>query len=589
MKKFTFVKVLLLVSVLVSFFCYWYLNHTVTFMYVNPYTETAGMKDISKTIYELDKMLNGARQIASSAGYKFDYVYTNGYGSGFLKNNPIPNDLDYEILIDLGTFDYSDDKTKDDIADEIVSKMDAFQYSLVTYIEMNEDKNFYSIHSAVGCLNSLNQKHNKFKEEISSSLDDAISNKKYVNHLTKISSRDGTLRYYMPYVLEPGKMLLKDYPLMMFYSDIIKYNDNMLKYERILSITLSFCAKIRHKGKISNIEINSELASTGPLNLEYRLYAPNVFFRSSAIKYLKDLYSLTDGDKYVELLMYCFADHLKVVYPEDAFEFNPIKIFKRTLQLTDMIYPVLEPEEAQEIYDFIGANLQNRDIQLLNEYINIVDIVGRVFKSGKLYEDFLRDGKMKVLIISLRDVVKELKSRNNIPAEYMSILEDYVKTDIGKILRMKNIKEIQEEQKFVQDRKFRKIITPTISKAALSVSSDRNKMQKIINILKNIYFDCGFHYLNLYVKNKDTFILEKNEYTLGIKDFHDFALKNDLSTDMKFELVPKRNIPRDYTMYKIWVRYNTTPEQDKYYANLKKVLLKNKQKFKIRKKTYFVN
>ena len=51
MKKFTFVKVLLLVSVLVSFFCYWYLNHTVTFMYVNPYTETAGMKDISKTIY----------------------------------------------------------------------------------------------------------------------------------------------------------------------------------------------------------------------------------------------------------------------------------------------------------------------------------------------------------------------------------------------------------------------------------------------------------------------------------------------------------------------------------------------------------
>ena len=588
MKKSFLINSLLVASALVAMSCYYISNHTVTFMYVNPYTETAGMKNISKTVLDMEKVLDGARKLASDNGYKFDYVYTNAYGSGFLKYNPIPNDLDYDVFIDLGTFDYTDAKTKDDVANEIMEKIEAFQYYFNAYINISDDSKFNTLRSPFDMKNALKSRHQKYSDEIAASLDDAITNKRYVNHLTKVAKDDGTVIYYMPYVMDPGQMLLKDFDLMMMYSDEVSYYDYMLKYERIVSLSLSFCATINHNGKTTYIEIFPELFSTGPLMLSYRLYAPNVFFRNSAIRYLSDQYSLTDDETYLKRLLYCFADHLEVVYPDDAFEYNPIKIFKRTLQLTDMVAPVLGKEEAQEIYDFIQENLQNRDIQLLNEYINLCDIIGRIFKSPKLYVSFVNSRKMHTLIKTLSEVLKELKSRGNIPPEYIKVLEDYVKNDVIALLKMESIRERSETQKTVVDRDFRKNIMPVISKAVLTVVTDKEKMQHIIDRLKNIYFDSGFRFINIYVAGPDTFELEKNEFTDSIKDFKDFAAKNDLAEDMKFKILPKNQIPKEHLKYEIWVRYNTTKEQDEYYAKVKKALLDHKSKFKINKKTYFV-
>ncbi|MBO7673111.1 hypothetical protein J6S88_06870 [bacterium] len=588
MNKSTFIKLLLVASTLIAVLCFYISNHTVTFLYINPYTETAGMKNISKTILPLEKALDGARMLASDAGYKFDYVFTNGYGSGFLKSNPIPNDLDYEILIDLGTFDYNGDKTKEDIADEIVTKIQAFQYYLNSYINISEDTSFYPLHSQIGLRNSLDYHHQKYVDEIAVSLDDALSGKQYINHLTKFIEKDDRTVYYMPYVMKPGHMLLKDFDMIMLYSDLVSYYDTMPKYERIVSLTLSFCARINHDGKISYIEIAPELFSTGPLDVAKRLYAPNVFFRNSAIRYLRDLYALTDDETYLKNLLYCYADHLKVIYPEDAFEFNPIKIFKRTLQLADMAAPILGDEEYKEIHEFIYENLQNRDIQLLNEYINICDIIGRMFKSPKLYTSFIYSKKVYPLIKTLKDVLAEMEERGNIPPEDMKIFESYVQDCVFDVLKMKEFNAIEEFQKFVIDRRFRKEVMPKVSHATLKNVTDVEKMQSIINRLKNIYFDAGFRYMHIWIQDSNTFILEENEFSKNIKDFKDFAQQSDLADDMNFKVLPKKKIPKSYLRYQIWGRYNTTPEQDEYYEQIKKVLLANKHKFKINKKTYFV-
>lgn len=588
MKKSVLINSLLVVSTAVAMSCYYISSHTVTFMYINPYTETAGMKNISKTVLDLEKTLDGARKLASDNGYKFDYVYSNAYGSGFLKYNPIPNDLDYDLYIDLGTFDYSDTKTKDEVANEIMDKIDAFQYYLNTYINLSSNSPFFTLRAPFDTKNQLKSKHDTYSAEIATSLDDAIKGTRYINHLTKIAKEDGSIIYYMPYVMAPGQMLLKDYDLLMLYSDEVSYFDYMPKYPRIVSLTLCFGAKINRNGKTQNIEIFPELFSTGPLALEYRLYAPNVFFRNSAIRYLNDLYALTNDEIYLKRLLYCYADHLEVIYPEDAFEYNPIKIFKRTLQLTDMIAPVLGEEETQDIYKFINENLNNRDIQLLNEYINICDIIGRTFKSPKLFVSFVNTKQINSLILALHNVMKELKERNNISPKHMAVLEDYIKSDIIAPLKMTTIKERSDHQKMIADKKFRRQVTPTISKAVLKIVSNPDKMKNIINRLKNIYFDAGFRFMNIYIAGSDTFELEKDEFTESIKDFKDFAKNNDLAEDMNFKVLPKEQIPKEHLRYEVWVRYNTTKEQDEYYKKIKKILLENKHKFKLNKKTYFV-
>ena len=57
---------------------------------MNPYTETATFKYIAPTIKELNKYVDKAKELSAMDGYEYNIVYTNAYGSGFLRKNPIP-------------------------------------------------------------------------------------------------------------------------------------------------------------------------------------------------------------------------------------------------------------------------------------------------------------------------------------------------------------------------------------------------------------------------------------------------------------------------------------------------------------------
>ena len=587
MKKRVF-KILIGLAAVAAFAYYCVCEYSVNFMYVNPYTQTSVFKDISKVVKSYEKSLDGAKRLAAFAGYNFDYKYVNGYGSGFLMHNPIPNDLDTEVFVDLGTFDYDKEKDKYAIADQIVTKMDAFQYYLVKYIESTGKNEFYTIKTTYGMRGLLDSRHDKYVQEVAGSIDEVIANKKYINHITKIARQDGHIIYYKPYVMDPGRAILKDYELVNLFSDMVSYYDYMPKYMRILSLEISFCAKIKHNGKYVNVEFVPELYSTGPLAIEYRLYAPNIFFKNSSKDYIKDLYSFEDEDSYIKWLLYCYADHLKVIYSEDAFEHNPMKIFKRTLQLTDIIRPVLGEKESQEIYNYIGANLKNRDINLLNEYVNIVDLMGRIFRTGKMYTSLKNEGKINVMTSTLESVLNELKTRGNVHPEDLKVLEDYYNTDIKSQLDVSLSNDVIKNQKENLDLRYQGEIIPLVSKIVLYTIPEPAKMHAIINRLKNIYFDAGFHYVYLYVADRNTFYVEKDEYTKSVKDFKELAQQNDLAWDMEFKVLPKEQIPSDLLKYRVWVRYNATKAQDEYYQHIKDVLIKNQNQFKINQKRYFV-
>ena len=98
-----------LISIIVFFVisAHVYKNHIVLFSYIHPHTNTQSFKHIAKTIKILDKAFDSAKISLSKENIKIKYLYENAYGSGFIKNNPIPNDLDFAIGIDLGDFEYT--------------------------------------------------------------------------------------------------------------------------------------------------------------------------------------------------------------------------------------------------------------------------------------------------------------------------------------------------------------------------------------------------------------------------------------------------------------------------------------------------
>ena len=115
-----------------------YKNHIVLFSYIHPHTNTQSFKHIAKTIKILDKAFDSAKISLSKENIKIKYLYENAYGSGFIKNNPIPNDLDFAIGIDLGDFEYTGNN-KVELANKIVDTMNAYQLALVFYVDSHSN------------------------------------------------------------------------------------------------------------------------------------------------------------------------------------------------------------------------------------------------------------------------------------------------------------------------------------------------------------------------------------------------------------------------------------------------------------------
>ena len=68
-------------------------------VWVNPNVNTAVFPYISKSLKEIDKAVSHTALAMKSSRLDVKILYKNAYGSGFLKYNSIPNDLDYSIGI----------------------------------------------------------------------------------------------------------------------------------------------------------------------------------------------------------------------------------------------------------------------------------------------------------------------------------------------------------------------------------------------------------------------------------------------------------------------------------------------------------
>ncbi len=559
-------------------------KHVITFYYMNPYTETATFKYIAPTIKELNKYVDKAKELSAMDGYEYNIVYTNAYGSGFLRKNPIPNDLDFDIMIDLGTFDYDNKKTAHDIAEEMVNKMDSFQYSLTAAIKMDKDTNTLTYRSLSGQFEYSKNLHEKYVTEITNYLDKAISGKEYIIHPSKKSTHTEKTLYYRPYVLEPGQLMLKDYDSIMLHHNQITYNKTMPIYIRKISAAINFVAKIKHNNKITKIEIIPELFSTGPLNLGVRMYAPNVFTKHTASNYLKSLPESKNEEKFFNTLMFCFLDHFLVIYPPDGVEYNPLKAMKRLLQVVDMIEPALPKEDVQEIYNAVTEEWANRDIVLLNEIDNITTNLIKIYTRPILFGDAIKNGDVAQLLSVMNSTLDELEKRKNVNPEYIKELKEFKNIKIREMLSQKNYTKLSTWDRAVYDRQYRTNIAPIISKAVLSQMKNKNLLEKHIEKIRQLCANAGYKQINIYSTETTTIEIEEDAFTKSIKDFKDFARKNNLADDIEYKILPKAKISKYSLKYDIWVRYNTTPEQDKLFEQLKQTIINYKPEFKVKSK-----
>lgn len=574
MKKIIIFAIVLLLGLFVIF------KRVVTFVWVNPYTYTGSYSQIAETVRGIGKNLRFAHSFSKKEGLDYEYIFENSYGSGFLNNNLIPNDLDYSVGLHLGEYVFDGTNSKE-IAQSVVEKMNSFQYLFNYSINLSEDKKFYIDKSQMEILGETTRSRSKNIKAISDNLANAVSGKEYINH-TKKTVDDGS-EMDLPYIMRPYEILIENYDPIMLYSDVVTYNKTMPKYLRSISIIPEFFITIKYNNEDVLVEIVPESFMGERMQLARRFFASSTFTGKKSEKFLKNLTYLNDDEKYLYYRMISYKRHLQEISNIQVMKDRPVKMLKRVMQTADIASPLLDKETMDEISETVLKNMQNRDIQLLNEYSNICTTLLLIQEHPNLYLRLLQDGKIKVMYNVLLATVNELQERGNV--KNIDKLSEFANKTLAKLFLMEEPREVAIFKHVIFESQY-KDISGIVNSNVYSLMEDKDKLDKYTVMFNKIYTDAGYHRVSLYWLDESTIGVLKDDFTKNIKDLKKFAKENALA-DVNYKLVTLSQVPKMTVRYAIWARYNPTKLEQENFEKMNKAFLEDKKNFKVKTKYVF--
>ena len=578
MKKYVIGIILVLAFVLCGL---WLIQkNTMCFIYFNKDTKTQSLGYIANSIKYLEKGFKYAQKESKTDNLDFTYSFLNAYGSGFINNNPIPNDLDFAVGIHLGRYDY-DGKNSIEIAKNLMDRINSFLYFFNIYINENEITHYYTGDMPLEALNKNAVLYPSHVRAITENLDNALSGKEYMIHSTSSLHDDQgkEISIDIPYIMNPYEILIKNFNPIKIYSDKVKYFANMPQYLREISIVPEFSFDVAYKDKDYHIELIPEAFTGERLHLARRFFAPNVFVSPISDKYLSNTDILKDEESYISHRLLSFRRHLQEILNISYVKDRPIKMFKRLMQISYIISPLLNDEEKEFVSNVVKKHLENRDIQLLNEYSNICgNILSILQENPRMSERIAKDQKYLEMHNMLKGIVEELNKRNNIKKETLAMLKDFVSEDLNFLSEMSvredfaNIDQLQLLENYGK-------LAIEISNQVYSLTKEED-VKKCIQYFKQIYKKSGFSQMTLYWLDSENIGVVRNSYSEKIKDLNEFAKENKLPA-AKYKFITESQIPPACIKYGVWVRNNTTKEEDVYYKKMREILNNDKKHLKI--------
>ena len=578
MKKYLSLILLILLAVLV------FDRFIVQIVWVNPNVNTKVFPYISKTLKDIDKALNYTVSIMKSNKLDVKILYKNAYGSGFLKHNPIPNDLDYSIGIYLGEYDF-DGQNSLEIAREIDRKMSLFQAEFYNYINTIDPGKFYSDYSVISSLTESSYKSDANIKAITSSIPNLFNHKNYIIYTDKILLDKNKKAVHMtfPFILKENEILIEDFSPVTVYTELVKYNKNTRGMMREITIVTDFYADIKKGDDLVNAEIVAESFTGQRLQLTRRFFVPVIFTGHRSAIYLKHLNLLTNNDDYIEYRLFNFKRHLQEFSNLNELEMRPVKLFKRVLQCEDLILPLLAPETVEEINNTIEANLNNPKIQLINDWQTAFENLTKITAMPRLYLKAQYKNKITRHLDSMKQITLEMKNSGLFNKDDIALIENFT-DDIAERQKL-----INSESKLDEYHKYILKNSDPVIDAAIRITTeatrDKEKIIGYIDTFGKILEAAGFRKIDMCWLDKNLIGIVKDDFTSTIeeKDLKLMAKENGLA-DVEYKFINKSSLSGTKVRYALWVRYNPTDKENQIYENMKSELLKDKTNFNIKRR-----
>ena len=564
MKKIFFLIAVLVVAAFILIY-----QNGILYIYNNPNINISGLRDITPTVKKLNRIFQYTKKDAD-----IEYVYQNAYGSGFLNNNPIPNDLDYAIGINLGKYNY-DGKNSYQIAESIIKKIYDFQYFFNYYIMSEYPGEIYTETPPFEILNTqrLYQKINT--ADIANYIDYAISDKKQYIRFVRKTQENITADF--PYVMKQREILLPNTPPIELYAYNVSYSKNMRNYLREISVVPEYNFTLVKDSKEYEIEIVPESFTGARLQLSRRFFAPAVFVNNYSAKFLKNTPYIKDDNKYLELRLLSFERHLMELNNLKSTKQRPVKLLKRLMQCADIIKPALPEDIYAEISAYVLENLSRKDVAYLNDYTNICSNIIAISENKSLYGNLIRNGEIERLYNELTKIVKEMEDSKVVKDE--KLISDL------KIFneKMKVILSGDEEKIIEMYEKDYTSVIEEINGYLYNSLSSKSEIEKFATVFENIYKDMGYNVVTIYWLDNKTIGVIKDDL-IKTKEDVDAVVKEKNLPPIDYKLISNSEIPSLPIKHSLWVRYKSTTEQNQKYQDFKNTMLKDRDNFKLKKK-----
>lgn len=550
---------------------------------VNPNVNMKVIPYISKAIKEIDDAIEYSVHEMNSAGLNVNIIYKNAYGSGFLQQNSMPNDLDYAIGINLGTYEYNG-KNGIEIAEQIDRKMTLFQTEFYSYVDTIKPGLFYSDYNIMTSLSELFAKREANISSINSSLPKIFNNKDYIAYTRKtmLDEKQKQFEITFPFVLKKNEILIEDYSPIILYTNIIKYSPDTKDILRELTVVTDFYADIKKGDELVHAEIVAESFTGQRLQLTRRFFVPLIFTGKTSEKFLKNLPLLTDDETYFEYRMFNFKRHLQEISNIKEFKGDPIKLLKRILQCTDLIMPALDRDTAESILSDIEKNLTNPDIRLINDYITSLDNLIQISSRPNMYLKLQYKNKISEHLDTMLQLTEDLKNSGMLTKNENILLKDFT-NNIKESVKLINSPEKLEEF-YKELRKNSETVNEMLTNELINNIYHKEQITDCIDLFNKIMADAGFHKITMCWLDKDLMGIVKDEFTSKISEaeLKNMARENKLA-DVKYKFVTQSELSGPKVRYSVWIRYNSSDDQNKNYRILKTKLIQDKKNFNIKK------
>lgn len=550
-------------------------------VYVSSQTNIKALGYAKKSIKPIDNALDRVMNLCRQQYKDMNYLYKNYYGSGFIKNNPIPNDLDVAVGVDLGEFEY-DGENPYKTSRAIVDKISTYHlYSQIVFLKSK--KLFLMDKPAILKLNELERKKVSSMENIADGIEKAFNNDIQIVHSTK-DYKGQNVNYTL--VFKPNEIFVDDITPVFTYTSGISYNKTMSDFPRELTVVPDFYAKIKNTktGEIKSVDLVEESFLGERFQISRRFFVPLIFTGNQSLKYLKSLDFLTNDEKYLDTRMFNYFRYVTEVQMYLDASVDPVKLLKRLHQCTDIISPALTQEQRDKIYTDIDETLSKPDIQTATDYLTIYKNIKFMTQNKFIMTKAEEFGYFKQWIVA-SNACLELLSKNS---KYKDEVNDLLKIHneiLAQFRDMNSEIKLAELNKYLSDRDLNVYVA-----CAKIINKNIDNTDKFVvdfKILNDVFKKSGYHSMDLYWINKDTVYIARNEFTktLTQKDILPLIKENGLP-QVNYKLLNETKLlgNKKETVY---VRYKSTEAENKYLKELEDKLLQDKKNFKIKRKYLF--